>query len=355
MTKENRIKEIMTTMQSFKKDAYHKEELLPEYLELQKELINLTFNDSHAENGKLRIWDVENHLEKLNEECGHIADEEFEVFKEDSKFICNLISAEFSGNAGEYKAFRSLETLRCKNKVMKNIEFKSGDHRTEIDAIVFTEKAVFIIEVKNSRRDILIDERGNYYRVSNTMNLDCNIGEKMNDKIYLLRETLKSSGYSNANIVSLVVFTNSTIHVDNRYDYISTSFLGNLPHIIERYDGKPIYSDSSISTMMESVKNAECKEAYPLEIDINQYKYRFANLMATLEEAAEKRSETADACEFETDKTCQATVSKEVSEMPKSIKKPACKTRSNIVTAVGVVVAFGAGFIASQILGSNRK
>jgi hypothetical protein len=355
MTKENRIKEIISTMQSFKKDAYHKEELLPEYLELQKELINLTFNDSHAENGKLRIWDVENHLEQLNEECGHIADEELEVFKEDSKFICNAIKSEFSGNAGEYKAFRSLETLRCKNRVMKNIEFKSGDHRTEIDAIVFTEKAVSIIEVKNPHRDIYIDERGNYCRVGDTMHLDCNIGEKMNDKVYLLREALKSAGYSNANIVSLVVFTNSSMHVDNRYDYITTCFLGNLPHIIERYDGKPIYGDSSISAMMESVSNAECKEAYPLEIDINQYKYRFANLMATLEEASEKRSETIDTHEAETEEACQETVSEEVSEMPKSIKKPADKTRSTIVAAVGIAVAFGAGFIASQILGSNRK
>ena len=31
MTKENRIKEIIGAMQSFKKDAYHKEELLHEY------------------------------------------------------------------------------------------------------------------------------------------------------------------------------------------------------------------------------------------------------------------------------------------------------------------------------------
>ncbi|MCI6653620.1 MAG: NERD domain-containing protein [Ruminococcus sp.] len=355
MTKENRIKEIIGAMQSFKKDAYHKEELLPEYLELQKELINLTFNDSHSENGKLRIWDVENHLEKLNEECGHIADEELNVFKEDSKFICNAIKSEFSGNAGEYKAFRSLETLRCKNKIMKNIGFKSGDHRTEIDAIVFTEKAVFIIEVKNPHRDIYIDERGNYCRVGDTMHLDCNIGEKMNDKVYLLREALKSAEYSNANIVSLVVFTNSTMHVDNRYDYITTCFLGNLPHIIERYNGKPIYSDSSISAMMESVSDAECKEAYPLEIDVNQYKYRFANLMATLEEANEKRSETIDAHEAETEEACQETVSEEVSEMPKLIKKPADKTRSSFVAAVGIAVAFGAGFIASQILGSNRK
>lgn len=355
MTKEIRIKEIISAMQSFKKDAYHKEELLPEYLELQKELINLTFNDSHAENGNLRIWDVENHLEKLNEECGHIADEELDIFKENSKFICNAIKSEFSGNAGEYKAFRSLETLRCKNKIMKNIEFKSGDHRTEIDAIVFTEKAIFIIEVKNPHRDIYIDERGNYYRVKNTMNLDCNIVEKMNDKVYLLREALKSSGYDNANIVNLVVFTNSTMHVENRYNYITTCFLGNLPHIIERFDGKPIYSDSNISAMMESVSNAECKEAYPLEIDINQYKYRFANLMATFEEATEKRSDAIEISKDETEKTCQTTPKEEKYQRPKTITyKVANQTRSNISRAVGVSIAFSIGFITSQILKSNK-
>jgi|GEM_PF-5415256 len=93
MTKENRVKEILSSMQSFKKEAYRKVELLPEYLELQKEMINLTFNDNHAENGKLHIWDIENHFEKLNEECGHIADEELKVFKEGSKFICNAIKS----------------------------------------------------------------------------------------------------------------------------------------------------------------------------------------------------------------------------------------------------------------------
>ena len=107
--------------------------------------------------------------------------------------------------------------------------------------------------------------------------------------------------------------------------------------------------------MMESVTNAECKEAYPLEIDINQYKYRFANLMATLEESAEKRSETADVCEAETEEACQVTANEKISEKPASIKKANDNIRYNIVTAVGIAVAFGTGFIASQILGSNRK
>lgn len=350
MTKEQRINEIISAMPSFDKDAYCREELLPEYLELQQEVVNLTFNDSHAENGKLFIQNVENHFEKLNEDCGHIVDEKLAAFKEDSKFICNEIKAMSSGNTGEYKAFRCLETLRCKNKVMKNIELKSGDHRTEIDAVVFTEKAIFIIEVKNPHRDIYIDERGNYYRVnnvSNVMNIENNIGEKMNEKIYLLREAFKSSGYSNANIVSLVVFTNSTICVDNQYDYITTCFLGNLTHIIDKYDGNPIYSDSSIAAMMEDVTNAQCKEAYPVKIDINQYKYRFAELMATLEDAAEKRLETViDNAENDEPEICTK---------PIFAKELLDKIKIQPTALIGMSASFAIGFIVSQAINAIRK
>lgn len=357
MTKENRIQEILNAMPSFSKGAYHKEELLPQYLELQNELINFTFNDTHAENSKLRIRDVEDHLEKLNEECGHIVDEEFKVFKEECISVCNAIKSEFSGNAGEQKAFHSLETLGCKNKVLKNIEFKSGSHRTEIDAIVFTEKAVFIIEVKNPHRDIRIDERGNYYRVrvGDTEFFDCNIGEKMNEKVYLLREALKATEYSNVNIVSLVVFTNSTINVENRYEYITTCFLGNLPHIIERCDGELIYSDNDVSVMMESVANAECKGTYSPDINIDQFKRHFAEFMATLEEAAEKRSEAAAEPEIKVEEVCKSVTDTDKHEKNKPIKTLIEKIDPVINTVIGAAAVFGVYLVGSQIFDHFRK
>lgn len=287
----NRVKEIITAIQPFSKEAYMKKELLPEYFELEKKLVNLTFNDIHAEKGNLRIWDVENHLEKLNDECGHPADTELEEFKEGCKFISNAIKSECSGQAGENKAFRSLETMRCKNKIIKNVELSRGNHRTEIDALVFTEKAIFIIEVKNPHRDIYIDERGNYCRVGNTIHLESNIGEKMNEKTFLLKEALKSEGIEDNNIVSLVVFTNSIISVDNRYEFIKISFLSTLPHIIENYCSNNQFTDYDIDRMIVCVKKAECKEAYPPKFDFTQFKLNFATLMSKLEEASEKRSE----------------------------------------------------------------
>lgn len=184
------------------------------------------------------------------------------------------------------------------------------------------------------------------------MNLDCNIGEKMNEKIYLLREALNSSGYYDVNIVSLVVFTNSAMHVDNRYDCITTCFLSNLPRIIESYDGKPIYDDKSISVMMEGVANAECKNAYPLEIDINRYKRRFATLMAMLEEASEKNFEDSDIHETTIVEAYLNNTSNETPERSQSIKKLTGKIHSNI----GVALTFGVLlFITSRIFNSAHK
>lgn len=92
-----RIEEIKSGMNSFTKNLYNKSEVLPELFALQSELVNLTFNGNHAENANLRIWDVEAHFDKLNEECGHVANTEIAKFKEGCKVICNTIKAEMSG------------------------------------------------------------------------------------------------------------------------------------------------------------------------------------------------------------------------------------------------------------------
>ena len=286
-----RTAEILEAMPSFAKTHYRKDELLPELLALQSELVTQTFNGIHAENARLRIWDVENHLQKLNDDRGNVADELLAQFKADCKIICNAIKGEMSGNAGEYKAFRSLETVRCKYKLLKNIEFALGDHRTELDGIVLTEKAIYIIEVKNTAKDIVIDERGNYCRVSHTLIFDKNIGEKMNDKAYLLREALKGAGIEKPNIVSLVVFTNSSVHVENHFPHITTCFLAELPHIIEGYTGETFYTEEMISQMQDAIEHAKCCESYPLPVDVTRFKQCFADLLVTLESANEKESE----------------------------------------------------------------
>jgi len=345
----NRINEIAAQITACSKDAYHREEVLPELLDLQKQLINLVFNDTHAEIGRLRIWDVERHLEQMNVDCGHVADDLLARVLMNCKNICNLIKSEFSGNAGERKAFWSIDTIRCKKTVLKNVEFRNGEHRTELDGIVITDKAIFVIEVKNPSRDIYIDERGNYCRIGTTMTFDKNIGEKMNEKVSLLRDALAGSGIENFNIENIVVFTNNNIRVDNRYPHINTCFLSDMPHIIEKYSGDVSYSDEDILRMVASVSEAKCHEAYPLPIDMQQFKSDFATLLATLERA------TSGVIEETTDKSA----AEDVSICTTTANDPTTKTcaapvqRSNKKTVVKkIILGIGTALTAIGVVGA---
>lgn len=336
MTTAERIHEITSRMTSFPELRIHRSDLLAELLKLQEEICKETFNGVHVENSKLRIWDVQAHLDKLNEERGHMADEELRTFKKGCRILAKEISSEITGSAGEYKAARSLEIIRCKKRILRNIEFTADERRAELDFIVFNEKAIFIIEVKNPQKDIYIDERGNYCRAGNAMLFDKNIGESMNTKSYLLRKALMGAGYEDPNIQSIVVFTNNNIHVENRFKHIDIAYLSALPHIIEKYEGAPLYSLSDIERMADIVQAAACNEAYPIPFDVNQFKKDFATLMAKLE-----------GYEFEDDKEADR-----YPEFPKETKKSRV-TPLNIITTVGMFVSLGT-IIASLIYNKQR-
>lgn len=285
MKDEKRINEITSQITAFTKDSYSKSEFLPELFKLQQEIVDLTFNSDHAENGNLRLWNVETHFQEMNEERGYIADAELEKFIRSSEEVCNTIKAEISGNKGEKIVFRTLGNLQCENGVLRNVELEFEGRRTEIDAIVFTNRAVFIIEVKNSSKDIFIDENGDFYRIGNSMHFDCNIADKMNEREDLLRKALERSGVENPKIFKIVTFTNNHIDVENKYHYIKVCGSNYLPVFIEKFKSDSWYNYENICTMMAAVTETRCKEAYQMSIDMNEYKYDFANLMVTLESA----------------------------------------------------------------------
>ncbi len=283
MKNEKKVNEIISQITAFSKSSYQKTEFLPELFKLQQELVNLTFNGDHAENGNLRLWNVENHFRKMNDERGNVADAELARFTKSSKEICNTIKAECSGNAEEKIVFRTLENLNCSNGILRNVELEFDGRRTEIDTIVFTNRAVSIIEVKNSKKDIFIDENGEFYRIGNSMHYDGNIADKMNEREALLRKALERSGIENIKIFKVVTFTNPHIDVENKYRYIKVCVSNYLPTFIENFKSDYWYSDENICTMMEAVTEVRCAEAYKMSINMDDYKADFANLMAILE------------------------------------------------------------------------
>lgn len=341
--KTNRVKEIIASMKSFSKDKYQKSELLTELLALQQEIVEFTFNDEHASTDGLRIWDVESHLEQLNKECGNVADDELQRFKSGSKTLCNLIKAEFSGLRGERKAFRTLQYIHSRNIILKNVELSDGNRRTELDAIVITPGAITIVEVKNTAKNIFISDNGDYYRTGEYLSWDCNIAEKMAFRDELLKKVLADGEISDIQIRSIVVFTDNRIEVHNKYSGIRTCFISQLPYMIDDFKSNTIMNEEMMSHIEDLIREAECKESYPLDFDVAQYKQDFAILMAVLEEAASKAEEP----EYE-----QAMISEKKSIW--TLLKNAFESGHAVYTG-SVATAAAVNLLTSAVLSAIRK
>ncbi len=285
----NRVNEVLAAMKSFGKEKYQKGELLSEMFALQDDIVRLTFNEDHATAGNLKIWDVERHLVQLNQECGNVADEQIQMFCDGSKTLCNMIKAEISGNRGEAKAFRTLEYIRTPKVILKNVELNDENERTELDAVIITPQMVTIIEVKNTSKNIFIDEVGDYYLTGEFLRWDCNIGNKMRLKEGLLRKVLKEGGFDDIQIRSLVVFTNNKIEVHNKYDQVKTCFVSQINHIIENSWSNRVLSENEMNQMESVIKDAANTEAYFVGFNVEKYKKDFAVAISTLEEASKAR------------------------------------------------------------------
>lgn len=288
MRNNTRANEIMNTFTSFTKNNYRREEVLSEMFKLEEEAINFTFNGTHVDQGNLKLHDVTKHFEQMSiERCGRVI-EEVNEFRKSSFALHNLIKAELSGHKGESKTFRSLNNLKCRNTVLKNVELSDDDNRTELDAVVVTAKGVFIIEVKNTAKDIFISEDGVYYRVSEYMRKDCYIKSKMELKEMLLRKALGDSGKADVNIEKIVVFTNDNIEVRNKCESLKIAFLNLLPELIDDYAGEDLYNDADMHGIVDAIEAAKCAEKYPADEVVDAFKRNLAVAMATLELAEEE-------------------------------------------------------------------
>ena len=291
MNNEKRVNEICSGITAFSEKSYSKSLYLPELLKVQDQVINLTFNAEHAENGDLRLWDVAKHFQQLNEERGNVADVELERFSELNDKLINDIKAEISGNIGEQKVINELEKIHCKNRVLTNVVLEYDNERTEIDAIVITNYAIFIIEVKNSKKNILISESGRFQRIGKHIHYDCNIAEKMDKRERLLRKALQDAKMEYLNFFKIVTFTNPYIDVENNYKYIKVLPHEYLAAYIDKFTSNIYYSSRDITNMIDIIDANRCADPYQMSIDKDEYKIAFATLMAKLESAETTETE----------------------------------------------------------------
>lgn len=263
-------------IKAFSKESYHKSEILPELLSYQQEIAVIAMGE---ENKDVRFFELIKYFESENEQLGGALTTSLEKFRKDSLMIANLIKAEISGCVGETKAFQSLEKLRCNNRIIKNIELCNDTFRTEIDAVVVTEKGIFIIEVKNTQKNVFIDKNGDFYRNSKYQKFDSNISSKMQIKETLLREKLDALGYGGIKIFPVIVFTNKYIEVQNKRRGLKTCFLNQLPYVIDDWKSFEDLTTDDLEAIEKELTDVAASATFPMHFDTNSVKANFIELM----------------------------------------------------------------------------
>ncbi len=286
--KTKRTQEIVNSFTAFTKDTYRKDEVLPELLALQEEFVNLTFQNSDETPSSRKIWDVEKKLEELNDEANGAATLELQRFEKGCKDFCNMVRALISGSRGEARAFRSLEQIRCSNHILKNVELTTGKVRTELDAVVLTKGGVFIVEVKNTARNIFIDEKGGFYRTGTYLSYDSNIKAKMTTREALIQNILEKTGHGETRIQSILVFTDTRIEIKNCCDGLRVCFPSQLPHLIDSNQKGACLTEDDLEIIRNQIEAERSTESYLIDFDATQLKQDFAEVMTVLEHAASK-------------------------------------------------------------------
>lgn len=349
-TYEEKVTELVNKIKSFQKTKYCKADIEAELRALQKELLSLVFDEEHILNANLKIWDAFNQLVAENEEKGGIATELLEILREDCKMFSNAIRAEISGNWGENQVFQRLTGLKGKYAILRNIELSDDRGRTELDMVVLTEKAQIIVEVKNTKKDVFIDEVGNYYRKGEYQSFDCNIKEKMNYRGELLgsviSEKLQEKG-KEAHIIKLVVFTNYRMEIRNKCDELVTCFLSELPYLIDDYNGTFLYTEEDIDDMSEVISSSAESTEYKYEMDMQKFKEDFARVLVTLENFEEKQEEEKMP-EQEENIEIPYFLTEEYAEEQKKIKQIAG-------TVLGLASVFGLGVVFANAVSKVKR
>lgn len=289
---ENRAQMMASSFKACSKSSYHKSEILPELLNLQSEMVKVAFPEIDDESrASLRLWDIIDRLEEVSASKRGKGAAEIAEFRQSCKTVGNMIAAEISGKRGENAAFNRLEKAGFDGVVVRNIEVTRDDYRTEIDGVVLTSRGAIVIEVKNTRKDVFIDEEGNAYRTGKVTKLDCNLLGKMQARQEFVAETLAAAGYPNVEVSGVVVYTNDRIEIQNHCESINVSFLSRLPYLIKSLPHEESRGAKDLQQMAVALEKASSHELYPMDLDMGAFKQQFAVAITSLDESEPKRPE----------------------------------------------------------------
>lgn len=270
---------LLSSLKGLSKDVYSREELLPEMDQLEKEMAQIVFEDGLDIPAEyVHMSYIMKHLHEMNNVAGNVADQELKRLSRLASIFSNHVRAQQSGITGEDRVEQYLDYMKSNHVVLRNLQLSDGVHNTEIDFLVLKQGVATIVEVKNSKRDIYIDEVGDMYKIGRYENFDSHLGAKMDFRAEVIKQLLKDAGFENMKIEKVVVFTNNRIQVQKDYRGFRVCFLSRLPHLIDDFYGTGVIQFTKhLQQIADFIQSKDLNEYYPFDMDIQEFKEAFVD------------------------------------------------------------------------------
>lgn len=270
---------LLSSLKGLSKDVYSREELLPEMDQLEKEMAQIVFEDGLDIPAEyVHMTYIMKHLHEMNNEAGNVANQELKKLSRLASIFSNHVRAQQSGITGEDRVEQYLGYMKSNHVVLRNLQLSDGVHNTEVDFLVLKQGVATIVEVKNSKRDIYIDEAGDMYKIGRYENFDSHLGTKMDFRAEVIKQLLKDAGFENMKIEKVVVFTNNRIQVQKDYRGFRVCFLSRLPHLIDDFYGTGVIQFTKhLQQMADFIQSKDLNEYYPFDMDVREFKGVFVD------------------------------------------------------------------------------
>lgn len=270
---------LLSSLKGLSKDVYSREELLPEMVQLEKEMAKIVFEDGLDIPAEyVHMSYIMKHLHEMNNVAGNVADQELKRLSRLASIFSNHVRAQQSGITGEDRVEQYLDYMKSNHVVLRNLQLSDDVHNTEIDFLVLKQGVATIVEVKNSKRDIYIDEVGDMYKIGRYENFDSHLGAKMDFRAEVIKQLLKDAGFENMKIEKVVVFTNNRIQVQKDYRGFRVCFLSRLPHLIDDFYGTGVIQFTKhLQQIADFIQSKDLNEYYPFDMDVQEFKEAFVD------------------------------------------------------------------------------
>lgn len=261
--------------------TYTNEEILDQLKSLEGLLLERVFETSYSES--LRTYDLIDHLRSKAHDLGLEGEDTYTVLIRDLEKLSSTIGGLINGKRGELLAAKSLECLRGDSLLLSNIALPNGDSFEEYDQVLIACPGVYVIEVKNYRNDVVIDDGG----ILRCGIRSYNVGERMREKMHALWDAIQFSSdgcMSEEDVHGMLLFVNNGASVTDLFHRVPVMRCGQIVYSIEdanRCDEKLSWEDMvRIKTVLLARKAAA---EFPMPLDENRVKSELEDFLDLVE------------------------------------------------------------------------